>query len=157
MRNCNFRPQELYGLLRCPPQAVAQLESGPDYPRLRGLVRFYEGPDFVLVVPWVQGLPDGFYAFHIHEGTDCGGAQFADSKGHFDPLGRPHPDHAGDLPPLLSCGGEALALTRTCRFRLCQVLGRTVIVHKNPDDFHTQPSGNAGEKIACGVIRCCRP
>ena len=157
MKCCHCPLGMLPGLLRCPPQATAQLRGGPDYPQLRGLVQFYEGPDFVLIAASVQGLPEGFHAFHIHEGPDCGGDQFADSKGHFDPLGRPHPDHAGDLPPLLSCGGKALGLMRTCRFRLCQVLGRTVIVHQNPDDFHTQPSGNAGEKIACGVIRPCHP
>ena len=157
MNNCDSRLRCLSWLLSCPPQAAARLMGGPDLPRLRGLVRFYECPDHVLIAASVRGLPDGFHAFHIHDGPDCGGDQFADSKGHFDPLDRLHPDHAGDLPPLLSCGGEALSLVRTCRFRLCQVLGRTVIVHGGPDDFHTQPGGNAGTKLACGVIRPCRP
>lgn len=157
MKCCQNTIGALSGLLRCPPQAAARLSGGPGFPRLQGLVQFYEGPDFVLVGVSVQGLPDGFHGFHIHEGDSCGGEGFAQSKGHFDPLERTHPDHAGDLPPLLSCGGWALALTRTSRFRLCQVLGRTVIVHQDPDDFHTQPSGNAGAKIACGVIRPCRP
>ena len=157
MKQCFCRLRALPGLLSCPPQATAQLAGSLQYPRLRGLVRFYEGPDFVLIAVSVHGLPDGFYGFHIHEGDGCGGDQFSDSKGHFAPQGGAHPDHAGDLPPLLACGGEALALVRTCRFRLCQILGRTVIVHRDPDDFHSQPSGNAGEKIACGVIRRCHP
>ena len=50
-------------------------------------------------------------------------------------------------------GGKAYLKVLTGRFRLEEVIGRTVILHRDPDDFHTQPSGNAGTKIACGVIQ----
>jgi Cu-Zn family superoxide dismutase len=61
--------------------------------------------------------------------------------------------HAGDLPPLLACNGEAYLAVLTGRFRVKDVMGKTVVIHSRPDDFRSQPSGDAGEKIACGVIR----
>lgn len=64
-----------------------------------------------------------------------------------------HPKHAGDLPPLLACQGSAYLSVKTDRFCVEDILGRTVVIHSDPDDFHSQPAGNAGKKIACGVIR----
>lgn len=64
-----------------------------------------------------------------------------------------HPYHAGDLPPLFSANGNAVLEVLTDRFNIHQIIGKTIIIHRNPDDFTTQPSGNAGEKIACGVIK----
>lgn len=69
-----------------------------------------------------------------------------------DPDGTAHPRHAGDPPPLMMYQGHAHLEVRTDRFRVADVLGRTVVIHSNPDDFHTQPAGNAGTKIACDVI-----
>lgn len=118
-----------------------------------GCVTFRQDMGGVWVSADIRGLPrDGFFALHIHEGNNCAGEDFADTRGHFNPAGVPHPDHAGDLPPLLSCGGRARMIVLTGRFRLRDVLGRTVVIHAGPDDFHTQPAGNAGAKIACGVI-----
>ena len=109
-----------------------------------------------LVTAEVSGLPEndtGFFAFHIHEGSDCGGTDFSDTGGHYNPDAREHPRHAGDLPPLLSMAGRAFLAVETGRFTPCEVVGRTVVIHGSADDFHTQPAGNAGKKIACGVIR----
>lgn len=109
----------------------------------------------MLVCARIRGLPDtagGFFGLHIHEGPDCGGRDFGNTAGHYDPAGRPHPAHAGDLPPLLGCGGKAQMCVLTDRFCLGDIIGRTVVIHSAPDDFHTQPAGNSGEKIACGVI-----
>lgn len=64
-----------------------------------------------------------------------------------------HPKHAGDLPPLLECKGQAYLSVKTDRFTVDEIIGRTVIIHSDSDDFSTQPTGNAGRKIACGVIR----
>lgn len=66
----------------------------------------------------------------------------------------PHPFHAGDLPPLLSCKGRAYLAVITGRFCVKDVIGRSVVIHAGPDDLHTQPAGNAGAKIGCGVICC---
>lgn len=139
------------------PEAVACLAGGDMAPELRGMVRFYQRRDGVLVEAQVRGLPEnnptGFFAFHIHEGRDCGGDRFAGTKGHYNPANSLHPDHAGDLPPLLSCHGRACLRVLTDRFRLPDIIGRTVVIHSGSDDFHSQPAGNSGSKIACGVIR----
>ncbi|MBQ7802124.1 MAG: superoxide dismutase family protein [Oscillospiraceae bacterium] len=140
----------------CGPDAVACVRGGAENPCLRGTVRFFQLREGTLVEAEVSGLPEsetGFFAFHIHEGDGCGGEGFSQSGGHYDPGKTAHPMHAGDLPPLLACGGRAFAQVLTGRFRVCDIIGRTVIIHSGPDDFHTQPAGNPGAKIACGVIR----
>ena len=122
---------------------------------LRGTVKFYPVPCGTLVVAEITGLPkneSGFFAFHIHEGKCCTGKDFADTGGHFNPCDREHPRHAGDLPPLLSRNGRAFLAVETDRFTPREILGRTVVIHEEPDDFHTQPAGNSGRKIACGEI-----
>ena len=141
----------------CPhrPDAFALIRGGSDFPDLWGEVRFYQKTKGVWVVAHIYGLPKnaGFLGFHIHRGSLCAGADFAEADGHFDPEGVKHPDHAGDLPPLLSYGGEAYQAVLTGRFRVADVLGHTVVIHQNPDDFHSQPAGNAGRRIACGEIK----
>lgn len=139
------------------PDAVAHLRGGEEASRIWGEVKFYQTRSGVLVIADVSGLPegngDGFFALHIHEGDSCGGEGFAATKGHYNPTGVPHPRHAGDLPSLLSCGGRAYLAVRTDRFRVRDVIGRTVVIHSGADDFRTQPAGNAGTKIACGTIQ----
>lgn len=138
------------------PDAVARIRGGEDFADVYGVARFYRQKEGVLVRVDVCGLPPGrFFALHIHEGCSCGGEDFGQTGGHYNPEERPHPFHAGDLPPLLSVCGWAHLSVLTDRFCLKDVLGRTVVIHEGPDDFTTQPAGNAGKKIACGVI--CRP
>lgn len=138
------------------PDAEARVKGGEQAPGLCGSVRFYQRCDGVLVEAEVTGLPcdnpAGFFALHIHEGGDCCGQSFSNTGGHYNPNGCPHPTHAGDLPPLLSSNGKAYLAVLTNRFCVKDVIGRTVVIHGGPDDFHTQPAGNAGTKIACGVI-----
>ena len=139
------------------PDAAAYLVGGKDAPDLTGTVRFYQEAGRVLVAADVEGLPQnsesGFFAFHIHEGSSCLGTEFPETGGHYNPEKEDHPHHAGDLPPLLAYRGRAFLAVRTDRFRVRDIIGRTVVIHSDADDFHTQPSGNAGMKIACGVIR----
>ena len=146
MRNCN----------NC-PDAVARITGGVDAPRLSGCVEFYQENGCVLVVARILGLSEKsetrFFGFHIHQGRNCYGAEFSGTEGHYNPSGLPHPEHAGDLPPLMRCRGNAYLSFRTDRFSVNEIIGRTVVIHSDPDDFHTQPAGNAGKKIACGVIR----
>lgn len=147
------------------PTAAAVLRGNDRFPEISGTVRFYPADKGTLVVAEVFRLPvmDGqnrmygpFHAFHLHEGGECGSGAgenpFAESKGHFNPTGREHPFHAGDFPPLLSNGGYAYMSFYTGRFTPREAVGHAVIIHQNADDFHTQPSGNAGEKLACGVV-----
>lgn len=138
------------------PTAIARIRGEKEYPMIRGIVRFFQRCDGVLVEAELSGLPrteTGFFAFHIHEGGNCREDGFPNTGGHFNPDSREHPEHAGDLPPLLGDCGKARMKVMTCRFRVEEVIGKTVIVHAGPDDFHTQPAGNPGGKIACGVIQ----
>jgi len=138
------------------PKAIAWVHGGTDLPQLSGMVRFFQSTDGVIIEAEIFGLPEtetGFFAFHIHEGGSCTGEGFPNTGGHFNPKEEIHPNHAGDLPPLLGNHGKAYMKVLTDRFRIEEIIGRTVIIHDSPDDFHTQPSGNAGTKIACGVIQ----
>lgn len=149
-----------------PPMARAAVTGGPDYPGLRGEVAFWQTDAGVLCEAAFVGLPQsgtcpgGIFAFHIHEGQQCSGEDFSDTGGHYSPEGLSHPCHAGDLPPILGVstpsGSVGYSVFLTGRFSLEEILGRTVILHANPDDFATQPSGSAGKKIACGVIEAAR-
>ena len=145
MRNCK----------KC-PDAVARITGGVETPQLTGCVAFYQESGCVLVVARISGLPKeskmGFFGFHIHQGRDCSGVGFSETEGHFNPTGQIHPEHAGDMPPLISCHGNAYLSFKTDRFSVNDIVGRTVVIHNDPDDFHTQPAGNAGKKIACGAI-----
>jgi Cu-Zn family superoxide dismutase len=112
----------------------------------------------------INGLPSNRkFGFHVHEKGDCSG-DFSGAGGHFNPGGKPHgpqdsPDHhAGDLPNLESNGeGVANGTFTTDQLTVSpgpnSVVGRAVIIHEKPDDYRTQPAGNSGPRIACGVIR----
>ena len=138
------------------PSAVAFVRGGADAPNINGQVRFYQEPGSVLVAADIAGLPQnsetGFFGFHIHEGNSCMGTGFPQTGSHYNPHQADHPRHAGDLPPLMMQQGNAHLEVRTDRFHVRDIIGRTVVIHSHPDDFHTQPAGNAGTKIACGVI-----
>ena len=139
------------------PDALAQITGGTEAPQISGCVQFYQEDGWVTVVAMISGLPKtsetGFFGFHIHQGGVCSGDGFSGTEGHYNPGQQIHPKHAGDLPPLLLCGGKAYLSVKTDRFCVNEIIGRTVVIHSDPDDFHTQPAGNAGRKIACGVIR----
>ncbi len=161
--SCVHSKLSLCTVLRGRPQAEACVTGGEDCPGLSGTVRFYQTGAGVIVLAEVRGLPhadspchERAFGFHIHKGIDCGGNMedpFADTMSHYNPYGCEHPYHAGDLPPLFGNDGFALSLFLTRRFSVDEVIGRTVVIHDRPDDFTTQPSGNSGTKIACGVIR----
>lgn len=135
------------------PDAIAYVRGA----NLWGVVKFCQRPCGTLVTADIRGLPQdgktGFFAFHIHEGGSCAGPGFSQTGNHFNPKNEPHPLHAGDLPPLLENRGRAYLQVLTERFRVEEIIGRTVVIHSGPDDFSTQLSGNPGSKIACGVIR----
>lgn len=151
-----------FSLITQRPNAIARISGSPDYPELDGMVKFYETDVGIVVISLVSGLPvsdnncrQPIFAFHIHEGGTCTGNKsdyFADALTHYNPNSCPHPYHAGDMPPLFSANGLAFSAFLTDRFTVDEIIGKTVIIHDSPDDFTTQPSGNSGTKIACGVI-----
>lgn len=160
----NVPLQTYISILTQRPNAIANIRGSMAHPDIRGKVRFYQAPDGVLVFADITGLPapsescsSPFFAFHIHSGGQCTGNEtdpFANAQGHYNPQNCPHPHHAGDLPPLLGNHGNAMQIFLTDRFTTQEIIGKTVIIHAGLDDFTTQPAGNAGAKMACGVIRC---
>lgn len=138
------------------PGAVAYITGSEEHPRLHGRVEFYEDADGVVVAVNIMGLPEngsGFFGFHIHGGGNCGGGNFVNTESHYSRDGEMHPMHSGDLPPVLSAGGIGKYSVLTDRFSLNEILGKTVVIHGAADDMRSQPSGNSGEKIGCGIIR----
>ena len=144
-------------LLEGRPAARALLRGSDAHPGLLGEMLFYPWQGGSLVLTRAVGLPgDGFFALHIHAFSSCrtgGDVAYLGAGGHFNPAGRRHPDHAGDLPVLLSGGGRAFSVNYTGRFTPGQVVGRSAVLHALPDDYRSQPTGSAGARIACGVIR----
>jgi len=112
----------------------------------------------------VHGLkPNSEHGFHIHEAGDCSSGDGMSAKGHFNPFGKPHGHyqsaerHGGDMPSLKSdASGNAKASfeidTVTVSPGPASIVGRGLIVHVQPDDYKTQPTGNAGARSACAVI-----
>lgn len=156
----NFR--DLYSVLQRRADATAFINGSEKYPDIKGRVLFYQLRYGVIIRAEVINLPKSdevcnspIFALHIHSGNRCEGNMddfFADVGMHYNPNNCPHPYHAGDLPPLFGADGRALSICLSDRFTVNEIIGKTVIIHLSPDDFTTQPSGNAGEKIACGVI-----
>ena len=102
----------------------------------------------------MEGLPktkNNIFAFHIHEGETCDN-NFQDTGGHYNPFEEKHPNHVGDMPPLFSNNGDAWQIFFTQRFNIKEIIGRVIVIHEDVDDFKTQPSGDSGQKIACGKI-----
>lgn len=133
------------------PYAIAKITGNAKYPQINGTVSFYDVYGGTFVVADVKNLPDGenFHGFHIHDGTSCTPMQ---EGGHYNPTNQPHPKHAGDMPSLLANGGMAYSAFYTNRFYPEDIIGKVVVIHENPDDFKSQPSGNPGTVIACGKI-----
>ncbi len=158
----NSSTQEFCHRMTRQANAWAAVCGGKEHPGLLGCVKFFQTPGGTLTLAEVWGLPvspesgTGIFGFHIHEGKSCesgGEKEFDKAGGHLNPAGGPHPGHMGDLPPLFAQNGYAWTAFFTSRFTVRDILGHTVILHENPDDFTAQPSGNAGKMIACGVIR----
>lgn len=143
--------------------AKAIIRGGKKYPKINGTVYFNETKNGVIVTAKINNLPQSknkctgrFFGFHIHEGTSCTGNsedEFANSKTHLNPTNCPHPFHIGDLPPLIENNGFSYMTVLIDKFKIKDILGKAVIIHDMPDDFTTQPSGNSGTKIACGIIK----
>lgn len=161
MDNQSVTPGDIFAdLLRFrAPAAAAWVKGGALAPEVSGLVKFYQTPyGGILAEAEIFNLPNkaipgstDYYAMHIHQNGDCTD-NFALTGEHYNPANTRHPNHAGDLVPLLGNQGYAWMSFYDKRFTIDEIIGRSVIIHSRADDFATQPSGNSGEKIACGVI-----
>ena len=130
----------------------------------QGTVTFAQRMGKVYVTAEVRGLaPNQTHGFHMHERGDCSSGDGMSTGGHWNPDSKPHgpqsgPHHAGDMPSLVadSTGNVKVSFTLdgvTVAAGPMSVAGRGLIVHKDPDDYVTQPTGNAGARIACAVIQ----
>ena len=134
------------------PSALASITGSEEYKDLTGEVKFYEFDDVCVVVSLFHNLPNtktNFFGFHIHENGECSG-DFSSAGNHYGE--GEHPCHKGDLPPVLSFDGNAFMVVCSNRFKAKGIIGKTVILHLSPDDFTTQPFGNSGKRIGCGII-----
>ena len=135
-----------------------------------GTAALTEGPGGVRISLEVWGLPPGGHAFHIHENGRCDPPDFKSAGAHFNPEGKKHGmknpagAHAGDLPNLMvradGRGRAEMVLPNLTlgpnrpgeAYSLLKPGGTSLVIHAKPDDERTDPSGNAGDRIACGIV-----
>lgn len=145
-----------------PPTAVVMLNPTTGQ-TANGLVRMAQEGDRVVVRARVSGLtPNSEHGFHVHEKGDCSAPDASSAGEHLNPQGKshgaPHGDHhAGDLPSLKADAAGVAATSFEVKGTLLgagasDLMGKALVVHADPDDYMTQPSGNSGKRIACGVI-----
>ncbi|AOG24594.1 superoxide dismutase family protein [Acidovorax sp. RAC01] len=145
------------------PSATAKLEPTRGN-TTAGTVSFVQSGDLVKVSGTITGLkPGAEHGFHVHEKGDCSSGDGMSTGGHFNPGGKPHGNHgmgehhAGDLPSLKADASGKASFSfesRTIRVGSADnnIVGKGLIVHRDPDDYKTQPTGNAGPRLACAVI-----
>ena len=147
------------------PKASATLEPTTGN-TTRGSVTFAQAGGKVRVSAQLTGLkPNAEHGFHVHEKGDCTSGDGMSAGGHFNPAGKPHGNyhvggerHVGDLPNVKSdANGNASATFETTGMTIgggaADIVGKGLIVHRDPDDYKSQPAGNAGPRLACAVIR----
>ena len=146
-----------------PLAAIATLKGGPGNPKLSGTITFTPEGDRIHIVADLKGVDKaGMHGFHVHEKGVCDG-DFASAGGHFNPSGAQHACmptdtlHAGDFGNIeVAADGTAHLDTYTNHLSLSgatSVIGKAVVLHAGQDDCKTQPSGNSGPRVACGVVR----
>ena len=142
-------------------KAVVLLEPTQNH-RVRGMVSFTATESGVRIVADVEGLTPGKHGFHIHEKGDCSAPDASSAGGHFNPTNLHHgaPDvedrHLGDLGNLEADSKGYAHYDRIDKVIVLHgansIVGKAVIVHEKEDDLTSQPVGNAGGRVACGVI-----
>ncbi len=149
-----------------PTKAIAVLGSASGS-SVTGVVTFTEGSDEVTVVADISGLTPGKHGFHIHEFGDCSDKDAKSAGGHYNPMKHEHagPEatnrHEGDLGNIeADASGKAHLELKDKMLKLSgetSIIGYGVIVHEKADDLKTQPTGDAGGRVACGVIGVAKP
>lgn len=182
---CDNWEQDCFYCSHCPHQAdcwsnsaqmaVAKIQGTTCSPHICGIVTFRNVPGGTEVCVNVIGLPPyqpaqgdkppvGPHGFHIHEFENCQEGDpdnpFVKAGGHWNPSKQPHGNHAGDFPVLFSNHGKAKMCFFTDKFKVADVIGKSVVIHENPDDYRSQPAGASGKRLACGAIKwyrtdCC--
>jgi len=143
-------------------QAIAIIKSSSGS-AVKGVVVFTKVQEGVQVVADVDGLKPGLHGFHIHEKGDCSASDASSAGGHYNPTNEVHgaPDalhrHIGDLGNIEADASGHGHYDRIDKFIALEgansIIGKSIIVHEKEDDFKTQPTGNAGGRIGCGLIQ----
>src|SRR6476620_11367749 len=149
-----------------PTKAIAVVHATAGN-NVTGLVTFTQSGDAIKVVADITGLTPGKHGFHVHAFGDCSSSDGSSAGGHFDPTHKQHgaPDaadrHAGDLGNIeADASGKAHLEWSDKVMKLSgadSIVGHAMIVHEKADDLKTQPTGNAGGRLACGVIGVAKP
>jgi Cu-Zn family superoxide dismutase len=149
------------------PKVSCQLAAVGQSSNVSGKINFIQESDGVRVEGEVSGLAPGKHGIHIHEFGDCGGAEAKAAGEHFNPTGHPHGpgaspnSHEGDLGNLVAdSDGRAKFSLKHPWLTLSgpkSIVGKSLIIHAVEDDLSSQPSGNSGARIACGVITSEKP
>jgi superoxide dismutase, Cu-Zn family len=149
-----------------PTKAIAVLHPTAGN-KVEGTVTFTKSGDVIKIVADVIGLTPGKHGFHIHEFGDCSSTDGKSAGGHFNPDNNPHAGHdadkrhEGDMGNIEADSSGKAHLELTDKIMTMSgkhsIIGRGVIVHEKADDLHSQPTGNAGARVACGVIGIAKP
>jgi Cu-Zn family superoxide dismutase len=130
----------------------------------QGVVIFTQEQGGVHIVVKLMNVPKGIHGFHIHEFGDCSAPDGTSAGSHFNPTGAAHAGrdaekrHMGDMGNVTADDQGNVTLDYVDKhIAMISIIGRGMILHANPDDFTTQPTGNAGGRIACGVIGVAKP
>lgn len=142
------------------PEAFALIHGGKNNPDIIGVANIYRSrwDSGIVMEIELQHLPNTkenaprFFGLHIHEKGDCRD-NLMHTGMHYNPTNAVHPYHLGDLPPVLNSDGYSYMAFYDSFLSLDEIIGKSIIIHSQRDDFTTQPSGDSGDKIACGVIR----
>jgi Cu-Zn family superoxide dismutase len=171
----NMRGMEMKGMdmKSMPPQPAAAITRAicVIHPlgesKVAGKVTFVKQTDGVAIHAEITGLTPGEHGFHIHEWGDCSSADGMSTGGHYNPTKAPHAGHdaaqrhIGDFGNIAADATGKATLNRVDRHLVLEgpnsIIGRAIVVHANRDDLTTQPSGNAGGRVACGVIGIANP
>jgi len=130
---------------------------------VKGELILAQDADGVRVTGSISGLgADSEHGFHVHEKGDCSAPDGSSAGGHFNPTAQPHGNphgehhHAGDIPNLKAGADGVAKVDATLHGAKLDgehgLVGRAFVVHADPDDYASQPAGNSGARIACGVI-----
>ena len=150
-----------------PQKAIAVIRPVGDK-KVSGTVTFTEDADGVRIHAELSGLSPGQHGFHVHEFGDCAAVDLSSAGGHFNPTHKPHagPDaserHEGDMGNIeADSSGKATLDYLDHHISLGNddqsVIGRSVVIHAKPDDLKSQPAGDSGARIGCGVIGVAKP
>lgn len=162
-------PAEKTTAAEASPEAVAQIAPTQGN-TVTGALALAQSPQGVHISGTIQGLkPDAEFGFHVHEKGDCSAPDGSSAGGHFNPTQAQHGNptgpshHAGDMPNIKS-NAEGVAQVDTTEAGTSlhgdpgmDLMGKAIVVHESPDDYATQPSGNSGKRVACGVIAAPSP